>query len=448
MAGYIPRTDKNTNSSRLTNHFRFILDPSSIDSLSFNYLNQVDKLFIDMELVKAPVVLEVYVSNKFNASNLLFDHPIYSEWVKATPQDWQFPPFELNKIIEENIRDISPQSKETIDALGILGIGNYCQADGIVSNNRVLVEHRHQIYQYHRQRIVPLAEFPGIIEIILHGNSIFLSADDSCLMYDNDTFYQACHWKAKRYFKWFQNSGCKKYSEDFFPDLHSALLNRYPYIVYSRDMVKYYELQQDYFFRSGKRQSYGLTLGYYLNYFYLLLWGMMDSLALIAKKKLDLPVNEAGCSISKSKRTKKYWQLIKDCLPGLYEFVNNGNMQEWICIMADMRHHAAHKPIKRPSLLLNKNSELQPDDEIRSEIKRENPELYEQFPDQMRVLEEIELQTRKMDQYEILAPRMTQIDMPDGRIFMRDFVLSIDYDLERLNAVVDAFIFALFNEDS
>jgi hypothetical protein len=209
-------------------------------------------------------------------------------------------------------------------------------------------------------------------------------------------------------------------------------------------MVKFYELQQDYFYRSGMRQAFGLTLGYYLNYFHLLLWGMMDHLALIAKIKLGVPLDDRQCSIA----NKKYWKEVKKYLPDLCEFVRSPVMNEWVKIMAEMRHHAAHKPIKMPTLLLKENSKVKSDDEILAEIRNDKKDLYDKFPEQMEAIENVELFNRKMDQYEIVAPRMTTIVMPDGRTVMTDFILSLDSNLERLNAIIDAFLFALFNSDN
>ncbi|MBU1157288.1 MAG: hypothetical protein KJ921_15655 [Proteobacteria bacterium] len=444
---YNPRTKENTNYSQPTRQFRFIFDPSVATNLSSPSIGKIDKLFLDIELVNAAVEIEVWVPNQLLKDRVFVTHPLYSEWVQVVSCDKNVKLFKFHKNVDDFIEWDSLSPDESATARYLLGISEFCQADGIVTNNKLLVEYRYQIYQYHRQRIIPLDEFADIMEIILHGNSIFLSATDSCLIYDNDTFYQSCHWKASRYSNWFQKISVEIKSKKLFDNLHSALLNRYPYIVYSRDMVKYYEFQQDYFYRSGIRQSYGLTLGYYLNYFYLLLWGMMDSMTLIAKLKLNLQASDRVCSISKSRSTKKYWQLIEDRLPALFNFVSKEKVQEWITVMADMRHHAAHKPIKRASLILNEGSKIQTDDEIRSEIRRENAYLYEKFPQKMKALEEIELQNRKIDQYEILAPRGTQINLPNGKVVMRDFVSSIDYDLERLNSIIDAFLVALFNKE-
>jgi hypothetical protein len=49
------------------------------------------------------------------------------------------------------------------------------------------------------------------------------------------------------------------------------------------------------------------------------------------------------------------------------------------------------------------------------------------------------------DLIEIIAPSMVVIEDKNGKAYMRDPVISLDYDLNMLHTVMDAFIVKLFN---
>ena len=73
-------------------------------------------------------------------------------------------------------------------------------------------------------------------------------------------------------------------NQDLRDFLHSALLNRYSFMLYSRDMLMFYDLQKDFYSRRGLLQRYGMAIGYYVtNFFYLLLWGMLDHVTIITE---------------------------------------------------------------------------------------------------------------------------------------------------------------------
>ncbi len=45
----------------------------------------------------------------------------------------------------------------------------------------------------------------------------------------------------------------------------------------------------------------------------------------------------------------------------------------------------------------------------------------------------------------VIAPSMIVIQDKNGKTYMRDPVISLDYDLNMLHAIMDAFIVKLFN---
>ena len=218
-----------------------------------------------------------------------------------------------------------------------------------------------------------------------HGHSIFISVEHPFDDSNADVYYQLSHYKARRYFEWFEKIKYTITDDELRSNVHGALLQRYPYIILSRDMIKFYELQEDYYYRRGIERSYSLTLGYYLNYYMLLLWGMLDHLSVIANYRFELQYPEKKCSITNI----KLWKDISKYSLALHSFIYSQPIQQWITNMADMRHHAAHKTIKVPTAILEKGSEPKMSDkEIREILRAEHREAYDFFPEYMESMED------------------------------------------------------------
>ena len=280
-----------------------------------------------------------------------------------------------------------------------------------------------------------------MIRVIAVGNSVFWSSAYSRDI-GFDIFYQMTHWKAMRLFKWWSQAISGHTTKEVVDHLRSALLNRFPYILYSRDMVRFYQLQRDYYIRRERLQMYGLAIGFYINTFYLMLWGMLEHLTIVAKYARKLDIAERACGI----HSKAFWKEFRVVEKGLSEFVKGPTMTEWIGIMADMRHQAAHNMIPIPSLLVFETEESKKtDDEIIEILKKEKPHLY-QFLDaaSIGVMQPSWIADWRMKKMGIDAPGMVMISKPDGKSYMRDPVLSVDYDLSHLIAVMDAFLITLF----
>lgn len=210
-------------------------------------------------------------------------------------------------------------------------------------------------------------------------------------------------------------------------------------------MIKFYEIQEDYYYRRGIERSYSLTLGYYLNYYMLLIWGMLDHLSVIINLRFNLQYPEKNCSITNN----KLWRDISKQSLALHSFIYSKPIQQWINTIADMRHHAAHKTIKVPTAILEKGSEPNvSDEEIRKILRAEHKEAYEIFPERMKSMEEQNIALWKMSKMKMLASRMIYIKRNDGTAYLIDPVMAVDHNLERLNAIIDAVLCALFNTDS
>lgn len=427
-----------------TRSFSFILDPAC---LSFKELMPVFFLIREMIEICPELGIEIMIPSYLAIQEDLSLFKIFNLNFNEINKPPNLKNIELNESIDEGILEKFTQNTEnSSQALALLSLSESFKSDGIVSNNTMLLEARYPIYQYHNIRIIPLDEFPDIVDIIAHGNSIFSSASSTLRNLPFDVFYQFTHYKNRRFLSWFNKIKVDSDHNELIDNLRSALLNRYPYILYSRDMIRFYELQRDYYLRRGERRFH-LMLGYYLSNYYMLLWGMLDHLTVIAKYAYSLSIIEKGCAIN----SKIFWREFKCKEPKLYKFIKEPRIWEWINIIAEMRHHAAHKGIKIPTRILEETDESKmSDDDILDIIRNVNNGselIYQLLPDDYikNVHEPILVNEWRMNKMKEIGPSFVLIKIGNGT-FLRDPVLSVDYDLERLNAVIDAFIIIMYRE--
>jgi hypothetical protein len=426
-------------SNSLIKSFVFIVDPrdlACIDSrfsreleIVFGYLREGSNVNIQMRL---PGYLpDVNIRGNYSVMRIL-------ELMTEGPPTV----FTLHKDVEKRIHEQSGVLPEMTRELLLLALSENLMADGIVTNSSLLVDARYTIDQYHRIKIVPFDEFRDTIQVIAVGNSVFWAA-----AYGRETgfdvFYQLTHWKAKRLFIWQQKTMGAIEKKELRENLRTALANRFPYILYSRDMVRFYQLQRDAYARRGRLRAYGLAIGFYINNFYLMLWGMLEQLTVIAKHVRNLPIKEKQCGI----QSKDFWKAFGEIEKGLQSFVKEPKMSEWISLMADMRHKAAHNTIPIPTLFLTHTDESRRDDEEIAEIlRKEEPELYRFMDSQtIEAMQPTLITMWREQKMEIIADGMVTGTTPDGRTYIRGQVISIDYDLSNLIAIMDAFLVKLFS---
>jgi hypothetical protein len=323
-----------------------------------------------------------------------------------------------------------------------LAVADAIQADGIVTNEEILVNARYGLYQHHRIRIIPLKELGDIVEIFAHGHSIFWPATSPERYLVFDLFYQWSHWKSNRFAKWFNEVQAQIERKELRESLRSALLNRYPFLLYSRDMVRFYELQIDFYHRRGLQRRFSMGVGFYVSTFYLFLWGMLDHLTIIAKWARDLKIDETKCGI----RSKKFWKEFNTTDPRLNTFLNHPRVSKWISVMADMRHAAAHRDLALPTVIVQDTEESKKsDEEILEIIKQERSYMYQSLlGPTMKSMEPIMIYLWRVGKMKVVAPNMVIIKNEEGT-YLRDPVISIDHDLQYLTAIMDAFLVALFN---
>ncbi len=431
----------NTFATFPTHHFNFIFDPSCIFSITptdpiFSLIEDLKNIehsvYINLQF---PIFLanqkEIEQFNKFTTGLKPIDRPIITDCI------------DIEESIQKDIKEKCGESKEVSHALELLALSDWLQLDGIITESEMLITPRYKIYQHHRIRIVPFHELADLTEIIAHGNSAFWSTTSPERRWNSDIYYVMAHWKCKRLFRWFDVVKVKLTDPNLYEHLQSALLKRYHFILYSRDQIRFFELQREHYARRGLHHAFNMKIGYYTNSFYLMLWGMLEQLTIIAKYILDLSIIERNCGIL----SKDFWKQCKKKEPELASYIKSKIIWDWINVMADMRHHAAHKGIKIPTeLVIETENSQKSDEEILSILREKNKIIHDNLFTKFLIkqIEPILIDAWRVRQMKVIAPSMVAIQGKNGKAYMRDPVMSLDYDLNMLNAVMDAFIVKLF----
>lgn len=434
----------NTFSHFPTRCYRLIVDPGCLMFLQGVGYQPVLDFVSDLRALPDPVEIQIVIpAYLIKSDDQQFVGPLKQIGIMLgqPPKERSF---RLDPMMpKDTAATLSKNGTERCQVSDLLALADSIQADGIVTCSTILEDARYPLYQHHLIRVVPANELGDLVEIIGHGHSVFWSVGNPERRLTFDVYYHQTHWKASRYSTWAHAILPTVASRELQDNLRSALLNRFPYLLYARDMVRFYELQRDHFTRRGLMGRFGLAIGYHVNSFYLLLWGMLDQMTVIAKYKKGLAVDERKCGIRKS----EFWKCCHES--GLQGIVRNGKLGQWVDLMADMRHRAAHSVIPVPTeLLMDTEDSTRSNEDIQRILQQEHEILYRLVPSAIvKLIEPQMIYQWRIKHMKRLAPSMVVIPKKDGKGgYMRDPVLSIDYDLQYTMAIMDAFLVCLFGQ--
>lgn len=436
-------TPGNTLAFSPTREVSFIVDPRCVSRLEEKIWVDTLRFISDLGLLAPPVSVHLLLPSHLADERTRTLAAGWDPLIVQLGEPSDIRPFSLDSGISKEFREALLASNDQARlAMSLLTLSNALQADGIVTAEGVLTNARYPLYNTHRIRVIPLEELLDIVEIFAHGHTIFWSGSNPERRLTPEVYYTWTHWKCSRYFKWFckvQPSLGNKELED---NLRSVLLNRYTFLLYSRDMVRFYQLQRDYYSRRGLLDRFSMPIGYHVTTFYLLLWGMLDHLTVLAKYTKGLRIEERNCGI----KYQAFWQELSQKCPGLERLVKDTKVDEWIDQMADMRHASAHRGIPVPTQLREVTAESEKsDEEILEIVKKEKAVWYALFsPEFMKRVEPTMVWHWRMSKTKMIMPNIVEIK-GRNKTYLRDPVGSIDYDLGRLTALMDAFVIGLFN---
>jgi hypothetical protein len=431
-----------------TRDFVLILDPYCLENLLAVPLRSALALIRDLATLAPPITI-----------NLIFPHYLASADQQALLETGLAPliPFRDEGAVPALIlsRDIRGRVRGRIErgaegeqrGFRLLALAHSLKADGIVTEIPSIVDPRYELLQHHKFRIVPPEGFPDFVEVCARGLDVPCAALPAAPTYrPAGILYQFAHWKGRRLFNWFNHVAPSLSADEALRELlRSALLNRYAFILRARDMVRFYQLQADRLVRYGQRtRVFREPLNYHLTAFYTHGWGMLDTLAQIANRRLHLRLDPFRCHINRD----DFLEALGKKRPGLRLFLEEHG-GDWVPIIGDVRHPIAHSALRLQSdLVVATADSKKSDEEIASILHVEDPDFYKGLPhDLVKGVERMRIESWRQNKLKIVSDDVINIEKVEGG-YLRQPVASIDFDLARINAFIDAFLVGCFDTSS
>jgi hypothetical protein len=426
-----------------TRDFVLVTDPHALAQIATSNRGGVVRLIEDLRRLPAPIAISfVFPTYLANASQQRTAER-WSRVFQVVANETTVEPLVLSRQMRgRQRRRIERGAEDEGRGLRLLSLAKYLNADGLVTTLPSLTEARHSLSRLHWLRIVPPTELADFVEVCARGHSVFCKATPIPLFAPPDVFYSFADPKARRMFEWFNNSGLRLPNAALQENLRSALLNRYPFILYSRDMVRFFDLQMKYHLRRrGRPAVFRSLLNYHLTAFYVHVWGMLDSLAGIANVKLALGLDPRACYLSRD----TFVDAVELTKPGLARFIKEYRAK-WIDVMGDVRHPIAHSALLlQQDVVVHTAESRRPEPEVLAIVREAERDFLAALPPGMAsTMEALLIDRWRHDRMRLETDDAIYVEHATGGGYFRGPVASLDFDLEMLNAFIDAFLVGCF----
>jgi hypothetical protein len=147
----------------------------------------------------------------------------------------------------------------------------------------------------------------------------------------------------------------------------SLVLNRLGNLCFTRDRLFWYEIQRLAAKRAGwKRQRFAVEIAYFLNFYYLLVYGAFDHAALFVSQLLVLGLSpkQVGATY------KRFLEALEKKSPALHSIFSNKAHKDFIDRIAALRHFAAHRGSLTPTTVVEELDHEPTLDELDADIRK------------------------------------------------------------------------------
>lgn len=209
---------------------------------------------------------------------------------------------------------------------------------------------------------------------LLHYSEIFARGHDIPWAFDQKTWYEPWNafyqmsesWMLKPGLDVLQKAQEKNAQAEARETGRILVHNRLPNLCFTRDRLLFYEIQRMVSKRSGwKRQQFPFEIAYYLNFYYLLIYGTFDHAALFVSQLLGLglPEKQVGATY------KSFLEALKQTSPELYDVFTNDSIKKFMERIAYLRNFAAHRGTLMPTMVVNTPDHEPTNDELDEDIR-------------------------------------------------------------------------------
>jgi hypothetical protein len=158
----------------------------------------------------------------------------------------------------------------------------------------------------------------------------------------------------------------KSVSQEAIELCRSLAYNRLGDLCFTRDRLCFYEQQQLVAKRARwERQRFSAEVAYYLNFYYVLLYGAFDHAAAFVNLLFNPGVNERQVSA----RSAEFLRALGSRSPGVEAVFTNARHIGFLRRVAALRHVAAHRGIVTPTKVVQDLEHPPTDDELDQDIR-------------------------------------------------------------------------------
>ncbi len=137
--------------------------------------------------------------------------------------------------------------------------------------------------------------------------------------------------------------------------MRSLSLNRHAMICYTRDKLLSCIVQRRAASRRQfHRQEFLFEAAYFLNHYYVLLWGGLDQMALVLNGLLGLGLPERTVGF----QYKAFQKALTEKAPRVAALFEAADFKEWVKLLAAARHFVAHRGVALPQIILLQDREV------------------------------------------------------------------------------------------
>ncbi len=240
-----------------------------------------------------------------------------------------------------------------------------CDADALVVTNE-----RWFPYIEDAEKVGVFLADTGVLkqrcEIFSRGHDVPWSGSLSIWNLTWTAFYQMAESETFRSGTDFLSAAAKKKADNDGQETGRSLVhNRLPNICFTRDRLLFYEIQRLASVRHRwERQSFSFETAYYLNFYYPVIFGGFDQLALIVNQilKLGVPEKKVGATYA------GFLDTLRARSSELHAIFTDTKQTEFIKRIGALRHFASHRGSLMPTQLIQKPENEPTDAELDAEI--------------------------------------------------------------------------------
>ncbi len=414
-------------------NFDLLVDFRCIDQLLSPAYRNLLQLLLDLRQLNPPIDIRFLVNGRNDLPEPFIEISLEGEdLIEYSP---------INPLDEDPRTKLLEESVLANQQRNICAWAIHTKSDGVVTSDPILLEARYPL-AHDLINLLPMNELEDFVEVCAHGHNVFWSASYSNAIYQ-DVYYIFAHPKCHKLATWWGQLQNQISNPWVIEQMRNLIMNRYQFILYARDMVKFSRLQKDHYKRQGDNR-FGFSISYHVNQFYFLLWGMFDQLTLISNEVLQLGLTERRCGIA----SKDYLKMLEKRKSNLRRFLSMPSIVEWIDLMSDFRHSVAHQVIPMPTeIVIDTEDSKKSKEEIVAILKSDKYwSFLSQIPNEemKSILTDQAVNEWRIKKLNRVADHMVQLKNKKLKYYFWSPVISVDHDLAMLTGIMDAFLVGLF----